>query len=428
MCYIKPYIMDSVYTVLFYILSFIAVYTQMFFIVTFVQKRKQIKYSPEHLELSRYPSVTIMVPCYNEEKTLEKTIKSLLGLDYPKDKLKIFIIDDGSKDNTWNIMQQYDGHPNIKIFHKENGGKHTALNLGLKNLESEFVGCLDADSFVHPQALKRIINTFDSDPKTMAVAPSILVFSPKNVVQTVQRVEYEMANYVKKMLGFIGGIHVTPGPFSIFKREVFDELGPYRKAHNTEDQEIGLRMQEHWYKIDACPDAYVYTNSPNSMMKLHRQRVRWIYGFVRNLADYRRLLFKKKYGAVGLLTLPSGVISLLGVIFLFMTVLGNIVKFFYNKIIQISTVGFSNLFNFKFDWFFLDTKVALFLAIILYILVIVSVMLGRRMTKEKNIFSFTFIYFIIIYTVIAPFWSLVAIYNAIRSKESSWTLEVERRV
>lgn len=399
----------------------------MFFLVTFFQKRKQIVYSPDNLELNNYPTVTIMVPCYNEEKSLEKTIKSLLSLDYPKDKLTIFIIDDGSRDGTWNLMQQYNGHPNIKIFHKENGGKHTALNLGLKNLQSEFVGCLDADSFVHPQALKRIMNTFESNSKIMAVAPSILVFNPKNIIQTVQRVEYEMANYVKKMLGFIGGIHVTPGPFSIFKKKVFDELGPYRKAHNTEDQEIGLRMQEHWYKIDACPDAYVYTNSPDSIMKLHRQRIRWIYGFIRNLIDYRRLLFKKRYGAVGLLTLPSGIVSIIGILFLFATIIYNIFKFIYDKYVELSTVGLRFNHIFSFDWFFFDTKLLLFLSIILYILVIVSVMIGRNMTKEKRTFSFTIIYFIIIYAAVAPFWMLIAIYNAIRSKESSWTLEVERR-
>ena len=399
----------------------------MFFLVTFLQKRKQIVYSPDDLKLDNYPTVTIMVPCYNEEKTLEKTIKSLLSLDYPREKLKIFIIDDGSRDNTWNLMQQYNNNPNIRIFHKENGGKHTALNLGLKNLESEFVGCLDADSFVHPQALKRIMKTFESNDKIMAVAPSILVFNPKNIIQTVQRVEYEMANYVKKMLGFIGGIHVTPGPFSIFRKKVFDELGPYRKAHNTEDQEIGLRMQEHWYKIDACPDAYVYTNSPDSIMKLHRQRIRWIYGFIRNLIDYRRLLFKKKYGAVGLLTLPSGIVSIIGVIFLFLTITYNFFKFIIDKIIQLYTVGLNFNHIFSFDWFFFDTKIALFLSIVLYILVIVSVMIGRNMTREKRTFSFTIIYFIIIYAVVAPFWMLIAIYNAIRSKESSWTLEVERR-
>ena len=83
------------------------------------------------------------------------------------------------------------------------------------------------------------------------------------------------------MLGFLGGIHVTPGPFSIFRKKVFDELGPFRKAHNTEDQEIALRMQEHGYRIEHCVDAYVYTVSPNTVGKLYRQRLRWVYGFIK---------------------------------------------------------------------------------------------------------------------------------------------------
>ena len=420
--------MDSLYTIVFYVFCFISVYVQIFFLLTFLEKRRHIVHNPDNLELSKYPSVTIAVPCYNEEATIDKTVKSLLSLDYPKNKIKILLVDDGSKDNTWNIIKSFEDGINVFAFKKENGGKHTALNLALENTTSEFFGCLDSDSLVHPQALKRILKYFERDPRTMAVAPSIIVYNPKNILQYAQNVEYDMSIYTKKMLGFMGGIHVTPGPFSIFRKKVFDDLGNYHKAHNTEDQEIALRMQEHGYKIDHCPDAYVYTNAPDSVMKLYRQRLRWIYGFIKNLIDYRRLLFKKKYGAVAMFTLPSGLISVFGVIFLFANIVGNIIKFIYNKIIQIQTVGFSHIFNFnyKFDWFFVSTKAALLFSIILYILVIISVMIGRKMAEGKTGFSFSILYFVIIYSIIAPFWVLRAIYNAIISKESSWTFE--RRV
>ena len=420
--------MDSVYTTIFYVFSFISVYVQIFFLLTFLEKKRHIVRNPENLELEIYPTVTITVPCYNEEGTIDKTVKSLLELDYPKDKIKIFLVDDGSKDNTWNIIKSFDNGFNVFSFKKENGGKHTALNLALENTTTEFFGCLDSDSLVHPQALKRILKYFERDPRTMAVAPSIIVYNPKNILQYAQNVEYDMSIYTKKMLGFMGGIHVTPGPFSIFRKKVFDDLGNYHKAHNTEDQEIALRMQEHGYKIDHCPDAYVYTNTPESVVKLYRQRLRWIYGFIKNLIDYRRLLFKKKYGTVALFTLPSGIISIFGVIFLTFNILTNIIRFIYNKIIEIQTIGFSHIFNFnyKFDWFFMNTKAALFFSVILYILVIVSVMIGRKMAEGKSGFSLSIFYFVIIYSVIAPFWMLRAIYNAIISKESSWTFE--RRV
>lgn len=417
--------MESVYTVIFYVFCFISVYVQIFLLLTFLEKRRHIVHNPENLELAYYPTVTIAVPCYNEEVTINKTVKSLLSLDYPKDKIKIFLVDDGSKDNTWNIIQEFKNNPSIVLLQKENGGKHTALNLAIENTTSEFFGCLDSDSFVHPQALKRILKYFERDPKTMAVAPSIIVYNPKNILQHTQRIEYDMAIYTKKMLGFMGGIHVTPGPFSIFRKKVFDELGLYHKAHNTEDQEIALRMQEHGYKIDHCPDAYVYTSTPDSVIKLYRQRLRWIYGFIKNLIDYRRLLFKKKYGTIALFTLPSGLISLFGVIFLFFNVLGNVIKFFYNKIVEIQTVGFSNVFNFNyhFDWFFVSTKSALLFSVILYILIITAVMIGKKMVEGKYSFSLSIFYFIIIYSIIAPFWVLMAMYNAIVSKESSWTFE-----
>ncbi|MFA6089655.1 MAG: glycosyltransferase family 2 protein [Candidatus Woesearchaeota archaeon] len=396
--------------------------------MTFIEKRRHIIKHPDFLELKNYPAVTIAVPCYNEHETIEKTVKSLNELDYPKDKITIFLIDDGSKDNTWDLIKNLDNGKNIRAFHKENGGKHTALNFALENTDSEFFGCLDADSFVHNQALKRIMKYFENDEMTMAVAPSIIVYNPKNMIQSAQKVEYDMSIYTKKMLGFMGGIHVTPGPFSIFRKRVFDELGNYHKAHNTEDQEIALRMQENGYKIDHCPDAFVYTNTPNSVVKLYRQRLRWIYGFIKNLIDYRRLLFKKKHGTVALFTLPSGIIGILGVIFLFVNVVGNIIKFIYHKTIEIQTIGFSHIFNFnyKFDWFFVSTKAALFFSVILYILVIVSVLIGRKMSDGKVTISISILYFIIIYSVIAPFWMLRAIYNAIFSKESSWTFE--RRV
>lgn len=410
-----------------FVLTFLSVYVQVFFLITFLEKRKNILIRTSPIKLNEYPGVTIIIPCYNAEKTITGTINSLLDLDYSKDKLKLIIIDDGSKDDTWQAIQQFKENENIKIFHKENGGKYTALNMGLKMTETPFVGCLDPDSFVDSEALKRIITYFD-DKNTMAVAPSIIVDKPKNILQGAQKAEYDMAVYNKKMLAFLGGIHVTPGPFSIFRKKVFDELGPYRKAHNTEDQEIALRMQEHHYKIEHCPDAYVYTITPNTVKKLYRQRARWIYGFIRNAIDYRRLLFKKKYGTIAFFTLPSGIISVLSVVFLFSMLFYNLINFIIRKVTQINVIGISNSFSSSnFDLFFFDTKTIVFISIILYTSIIVSLLIGRTILEGKTRISFDIFYFVIIYSVIAPFWILKALLNAVRSKESSWTLEIDKR-
>ena len=200
---------------IFYVLTFLSVYIEVFFLVTFFERRRDIVIRTENFDLLNYPAVTITVPCYNEEKTLYGTMRSLLALDYPKEKLHIIIVDDGSTDRTWEMAKKFEKYKNVQIFKKENGGKHTAMNLALEYINTPFLGCLDADSTVDIQALKRIMSYF-VDEEIMAVAPSIIVNKPNNIIQHAQKAEYDMAIYVKKMLGFVGGIHVTPGPFSIF--------------------------------------------------------------------------------------------------------------------------------------------------------------------------------------------------------------------
>ena len=410
--------------ILFYSLSFLAVYVQVFLLVTFFEHRKEIFIRGEDITLENYPTVTIIVPCYNEEKTVSLTIDSLLSLNYPAEKLSIVVVDDGSRDNTWEVLQKYISNERITLLKKKNGGKHTALNLGLEHTTSEFVGCLDSDSSVHPEALKRIM-TFFKDSKTMAVAPSIVVRDPKNLIQYAQRAEYDMAHYTKKMLAFLQGIHVTPGPFSIFRKKVFDEIGNYRKSHHTEDQEIALRMHKNGLKIDHCPDAYVYTSSPNTVPKLYKQRVRWIYGFIKNATDYRDLFFKPEYGTIGFFTLPSGFISIAGTVVLLVFALSRLYHFIFNKILQVKAVGFPSVFgtNFSFDPFFINTRTFLFISIILYILVIAALLNGRRMIYGRKMLSWDIPVFILVYSVIAPFWLVKACWNVLTSHEASWTLE-----
>ena len=413
--------MTSILNIIFYILVFLSVYVQVFFFVTFLENRKKIIIRNGKIKLDYYPSVTIAVPCWNEENTIEKTVLSLLNLNYPKDKIKIFLVDDGSTDNTWNAINKFAGYTNIKVFHKKNGGKYTALNLGLENLETDFFGCLDADSFVDSESLIRIMSYFEKDSDTMAVAPSVIVNNPKNIIQNAQKAEYSMGIYLKKMLGFLGAINVTPGPLTVFRKRVFDDLGPYKHGHSTEDMEIAFRMQKNHYKIEHCSDAYVYTNTPLSIRKLYKQRVRWIYGFINNTIDYRSVLFRKKYGNFAIFTLPMGIISILSVSYLFGRIVYNLGGFLYPKIIQFTNTGFNfNAKNFSFDPFFVSTQSFMFLVLVIYLLVIFAIIFGRKMSEGKWSFSFNMFYFFPVFGIIAPFWLMKAVYNTILQRKPIW--------
>ncbi len=402
---------------IFYILIFLSVYVQVFFFITFLENYKKINTRNGKIKLGKYPSVTIVVPCWNEEKTVENTVSSLLALNYPQDKLEIFIIDDGSSDGTWDIIRKFENFPNIKIFKKENGGKHTALNLGLEQMTTEFFGALDADSFADPESLVRIMSYFEKDPGVMAVVPSVTVHNAKTIIQNAQKAEYHMGVYFKKMLSFLGAINVTPGPLTIFRKEVFDKLGPYKHAHNTEDMEIAYRMQKNRYRIDHCHDAYVYTNTPHTVYKLYKQRLRWVYGFINNTLDYRAVLFRKKYGNFALFTLPTGVISIFSVSYLFSRIVYNIGDFLYSKFIVFQTVGFrvntNTNFLLNFDPFFINTKSVMFLIIVIYSLVIFSMVFGKRMAEKRWSMTISMFYFFPIFSVIAPIWLMKALYTTI---------------
>lgn len=413
--------MESISSVIFYILTFLSVYVQMFFLITFLENRKKIIVRNGSTKLTKYPEVTVMVPSWNEEKTVYKTVRSLLDLNYPKEKLKIFLIDDGSTDSTWNVISKFSEYPNIKIFKKENGGKYTALNLGLEHVDTDFLGCLDADSAADPESLVRIMSYFEKDPNVMAVSPSIIANKSKNIIQEAQKAEYDMSVYIKKMFGLLGAIHVTPGPLTIFRKKVFDDLGPYRHAHNTEDMEIAYRMQKNHYKIEQCNDAYVYTNTPSSIRKLYKQRLRWIYGFINNTIDYRGIIFRKKYGNFSLFTVPSCIMSVFAVSFLFGKMAYSFGSFVFSKILEFEAIGFS--FSSKVNYldpFFINTQSLSFIAILLFAFIILSIILGKKMVEGKWKLSFNMIYFIFIFSIIGPFWLLKAVYNTILSRKPAW--------
>src|SRR3989338_5418250 len=413
--------MENIPVFVFQIFVFLSVYVQVFLFVTFLENRGGLTVRRGGTVLSKYPFVTVIVTDYNEERTIYKTVRSLLGINYPKEKLKIFLVDDGSTDGTWRALCRFSHYSNIKLFRKENGGKHTALNLGLEHTETEFFGCLDADSIAHPESLVRIMSYFEEDASLMAVAPSVTIYNPKNFIQNIQTVEYYMGVYMKKMFGFMGAINVTPGPLTIFRKKVFDDLGPYRHAHNTEDMEIAYRMQKNHYKISHCHDAYVFTNTPASFRKLYRQRLRWIYGFINNTLDYRGILLRRKYGNFALFTLPTGIISIFSVSYLFGRIVYNLFHFLSTKILVINTVGWNfPAISSNFDPFFINAQSFTFLVLLVYLLIIFSITFGRKMAEGKWTFSLSVLYFFPVFSIIAPFWLLSAIYDTIISRRPSW--------
>ncbi|MFZ3020398.1 MAG: glycosyltransferase [Minisyncoccia bacterium] len=397
---------------------FISLFFEVFILITYFERKHLIK-TESAKEPTYFPSTTIIVPCFNEEKTVAQTIESLLALDYPKDKFHIIAVDDGSSDKTLEVLSQYKNNPSVSVHSKRNGGKFTALNLGLSLTKSELVGCLDADSFVDSQALKRVVSYFD-DKNTMAVTPSVVVYQPKNIIELIQKVEYTWGELLRKTMSFIGAVYVTPGPFSIFRSEVFKKLGGYKHAHHTEDFEIALRMHQSKFKIVNAHDALVYTKAPKTVRALIKQRTRWSYGFLNNMIDYKHMLFKKEYGHVSVYILPMAIISIFSSLFFFFTFLlsvGNKISEITNHIL---TVGISAPALNSFGWMMLNINSKNFLVMCALALSILLIFISRQLSEKSFKFSPDIVYFLLIYGFIVPFWLMKALYNTALGKSITW--------
>lgn len=404
-----------------HVMLFVALYVEVFFLITYFEIKEKDKKEAETLSVltGKLPTVSIIVPVWNEEKTVLKTIFSLLKLDYPKDKLSIFIVDDGSTDNTWKVAQRFVRNKQVKLLRKENGGKHTALNYALEFIDTDLVGCLDADSFVHPQALKRIVARFLKEKDVMAVTPSVKIFNPKGILGMVQKSEYMFGIFLRRVFAHLNAIYITPGPFSIFRRQVFREIGGYRKAHNTEDMEIAMRMQKNRMRISNAHDAFIYTVAPTSLYRLYKQRLRWVYGFLKNAIDYRDMFFKPQYGHLGVTVLPAAGFSVFSTMFFFGS---TILKWFdlgVTKVREIAEVGF--VFNgFNFDLFYFNTNMIVFVSLVAIAGTLFIIVTSRGLAEEKTKFGIDSILFLMLYTVIAPLWMTKAIYNVVFAKTTKW--------
>jgi cellulose synthase/poly-beta-1,6-N-acetylglucosamine synthase-like glycosyltransferase len=407
--------------VLTYPFIFIAIFFEVFLLVTFLSHPARERRARARTE--RTPHIAIIVPCWNEENTIKGTVDSLLALEYPKDKLEIVLVNDGSTDNTKTVMDTYIGHPHISVIHKENGGKHTAMNLGIeRSVQAEYVGCLDADSYVAPDALREIVTYFDN-PEIGAVTAAMSVWDPKTLLERMQNADYIHGITLRHVVSSLNGLYVTPGPFSFYDRKVILELGGFRKGHNTEDLEMALRLQDAGYIIENAPRARVYTKTPKTVRSLVKQRTRWTTGFLRNVIyDYRHMIGNPKFGTLGLLILPLGLLANISGILMFLTLIYTTGQWLWSKYMIISGVPLSYALTPRhtFDWFFLPASFVAVLSFIMLIGAVTTMLIGKHISRTRGGLFVGIVMYVTFYTVIAPMWLIRSMYDLVTGTRRAW--------
>ncbi len=297
--------------------------------------------------------VTIIAPGYNEAATCVASVRSLLTLEYPQ--YEIIFVNDGSRDDSverlmeafelvpaarlptasvrtariWQIYQSK-RHPNLWVIDKENGGKADALNAGVNYCVTPLFCAVDADSLLEREALSRVVRPFLEDARTVAIGGVIRIANgcavengivkrvgfPRNLWARYQVLEY-LRSFLAGRMGWsvLDATLIISGAFGVFRRSTVADAGGYATSHTSgatvgEDMELVVRLHRHCrehdipYKIAFIPDPVAWTECPESLRTLARQRDRWQRGMAETLMRHRRMLFNPRYGRVGMLAYP----------------------------------------------------------------------------------------------------------------------------
>ncbi|MEN7973234.1 MAG: glycosyltransferase family 2 protein [Verrucomicrobiota bacterium] len=242
------------------------------------------------------PSVTVMIPAWNEEVGIVKTIKSVLNTGYPD--LQIVVINDGSTDATDQKVTRFIAdsrleerpHVSLKYLSLPNGGKAMAMNRGLAHATGEIIITVDADSVMDPDAICNIVKHF-TDPKVGAVAGNVIVGNRKKPIEWMQQMEYLYGFFFKRADSLFNSVYIVGGAAAAYRREVLREMGGFDHSIITEDIEMSTRILSHGYKTCYACDAVVYTEGPSEIMGLCNQRLRWKHGRLLTFGKHRKLFF-----------------------------------------------------------------------------------------------------------------------------------------
>ncbi|MGA1985975.1 MAG: glycosyltransferase [Candidatus Sulfotelmatobacter sp.] len=270
--------------------------------------REKILGRPAEVESYR-PKVAVLIPAYNEEKVIERTIRAALNSNYPN--LRVIVIDDGSKDRTLEVARKAFAAEaaagEVLILTKPNSGKAEALNFGIEHIgDAELFVGIDADTIIAPDAIARLVPHF-INPKIGAMAGNAKVGNRVNLWTRWQALEYITSqNFERRALDVLGAVSVVPGAIGAWRVSAVREAGGYHLDTVAEDADLTMALLRRGYRVEYEDMALAYTEAPTNANALMRQRFRWSFGILQAVYKHRGVFARK--GALGWVALPNIVI------------------------------------------------------------------------------------------------------------------------
>lgn len=347
------------------------------------------------------PSVSIIVPAFNEETLIEESLISLMSLDYPD--YEIIIVDDGSTDGTTNkarLVAVRSSQVPVHIISQSNAGKAWALNTGIVHAQGEIVVCVDADSKLNPDALRIGVNYF-KDPRVGAVGGFVDIINLNRILMLLQRLEYLISqNFIRRALSVFNIVTVVPGPIGMFRKIAVRQIGGYNTSHDcfAEDADLTVRLLANGWRVKGDTRMTAFTEAPNTIFALLRQRYRWKRGIFQAFFDnvYR------------LVTSPNSAGLYIAGILVFESFLFDILNFGITLFALTSVLAFA-----KFNIFLWAFVALLILDLCVFVFATI---------EQKNLFEQFWLFFLsrISYAYILQAWGVFALFDELFSTKMSW--------
>jgi len=249
------------------------------------------------------PPISIILAAFNEEKVLAATLRSIVRTDYPGP-IEILVIDDGSTDATADEAANFPD-PRIRLIRQPNAGKSAALARGLAEARHELLVFLDADTQFQPDTLRCLIRPL-SDSRVGAVSGHARVGNCNTWLGHFQSLEYICGfNLDRRAYDSLNAITVVPGAISAFRRTAIASAGGFAMDTIAEDTDITLALHRAGWRVTYAPDALAWTEAPETVRALAKQRFRWAFGTMQCLWKHRDLFFNPRHGGLGVFSLPS---------------------------------------------------------------------------------------------------------------------------
>lgn len=410
--------MDPVYNLFVYVLWFLATFYTVFFIVSMIFNKNKLYEKRVSNVDNGY--VSVIVSAFNEEKKIDKTIRSLKKIKY--EKIEFIIVNDGSSDRTADVVRKniFQDKRFILIDRKNNIGKAASLNEGISIAKGVYVACMDADSMVEPDVFTKALPYFNGK-RVGAVTISVEVFKPRKFLHKLIDIEYTIGlSLFLKIASFFNFIFVTPGPFSIYRMDVLKKIKGFDSENIVEDLEIAYRIHKAGYRIENCMEAKVWTICPPTFHQIYNQRKRWYSGALQTCYKHRSLMLKRKYGLFSFTVPFNYLLVLLGLVLfissLYLGVSHIITNLFHLQYTSVSL--WDRIMNFKID--ILSMSTVSFIGMSAFFLSILVIVFGMKMSRKKLMKKKTgIVFFPLMFFLYQIFWigSVIAV---IRGKKVKW--------